>query len=115
MHRLQGSMTLQDLGICGLDPTSHPPALSRVQGQKPSHLRQHVRLLCPGKPGIYGMIDAEGELVYVGKAKDLRVRLLSYFRRKGRPPRAGKILAQAREIVWEVCHSEFAALHRELE
>jgi excinuclease ABC subunit C len=61
------------------------------------------------------MVDATGELVYVGKAKCLRARLLSYFRTNSRDPKAGRILEAARQIVWEVGASEFGALLRELE
>src|SRR5262249_44119779 len=61
------------------------------------------------------MIAGNGELIYVGKAKSLRGRLLSYFRPRSRGPKAGKILRQARSLVWEVSASEFGALLRELE
>ena len=88
---------------------------ARIEGCKPSAVRGQVRLLAPARPGIYGMIDADEQLIYVGKAKNLRVRLLSYFRKKGRPAKAGRIIAQARSIVWEIVPSEFASLLRELE
>jgi excinuclease ABC subunit C len=61
------------------------------------------------------MIDGLGDLIYLGKAKCLRTRLLSYFRRHSRDPKAGRILQPTRSIVWERCPHEFAALHRELE
>jgi excinuclease ABC subunit C len=61
------------------------------------------------------MIDGLGDLIYIGKAKCLRTRLLSYFRRHSRDPKAGRILQPTRTIVWEKCPNEFAALHRELE
>jgi excinuclease ABC subunit C len=61
------------------------------------------------------MFDAHGELIYVGKAKRLRTRLLSYFRVRGRDRKAERILKCARAIAWEVVPSEFAALLRELE
>jgi excinuclease ABC subunit C len=61
------------------------------------------------------MVDPAGELVYVGKAKSLRARLLSYFRPKSRDPKAGRIIESTRVIVWEHVPSEFAALLRELE
>ena len=61
------------------------------------------------------MVDGTGRLIYVGKAKALRVRLLSYFRSKSRDPKAGRILALTRSLVWEPCHHELAALIRELE
>jgi excinuclease ABC subunit C len=74
-----------------------------------------MRRDCPRLPGIYGMVDARGELIYVGKAKNLRTRLLSYFRPKSRDAKAGRILKDTRTLVWEVAPSEFAALLRELE
>jgi excinuclease ABC subunit C len=61
------------------------------------------------------MVSPKGELVYVGKAKCLRSRLLSYFRTKSRDAKAGRILEHSKSIVWEYTPSEFAALLRELE
>jgi excinuclease ABC subunit C len=61
------------------------------------------------------MLDGDGLLVYVGKAKHLRGRLFSYFRPRSRDPKAGRIVRIARTIVWEYQPSEFAALLRELE
>jgi excinuclease ABC subunit C len=61
------------------------------------------------------MVNVNGELIYVGKAKSLRGRLLNYFRPRSRDRKAGRILRQARALVWEVSPSEFAALLRELE
>jgi excinuclease ABC subunit C len=61
------------------------------------------------------MLDPSGRLIYVGKAKSLRARLLGYFRPKSRDPKAGHIIAQTAAIVWECLPSEFAALLRELE
>lgn len=87
----------------------------RVAAQRSSQLRNEVRRLCPRKPGVYGMLDRHGELVYIGKAKSLRVRLLGYFRVKSRDPKAAKIISQTRTLVWEVHGSEFAALLREWE
>src|SRR5688572_16393131 len=103
---------LKDLGPNALNP--HPAKLFTLQG-KPAQLRAQVRKLCPSQPGVYGMVDAHGELIYIGKAKRLRVRLLGYFRKKGVERRAKRIIAQARTLLWEASPSEFAALHRELE
>jgi excinuclease ABC subunit C len=61
------------------------------------------------------MLDANGELIYVGKAKCLRARLLTYFRPKSRDPKAGHILEHTRCLVWEVQPNEFAALLSVLE
>ena len=61
------------------------------------------------------MVDPRGALIYVGKAKCLRTRLLSYFRTGTRDEKAGRIIDHTRAIVWEHASSEFAALLRELE
>ena len=86
-----------------------------VTGPRAKALRNAVRSNCPPRPGVYGMVDDGGELIYVGKAKSLRSRLLSYFRTRSRDPKAGRILRRARAIVWEYAASEFGALLRELE
>ncbi len=105
-----------DFGPCASVPAGIERRTARVEGIKPAALRSQVRLLAPNRPGVYGMLDSDEQLIYVGKAKNLRVRLQSYFRRKkGRPAKAGRIIAQARSIVWEVLPSEFASLLRELE
>jgi excinuclease ABC subunit C len=61
------------------------------------------------------MLDAAGELIYVGKAKSLRTRLMSYFRTESREEKAGKIIGETRRLLWEPTTSEFDALLRELE
>ncbi|MSU79587.1 MAG: hypothetical protein EXS16_16045 [Gemmataceae bacterium] len=115
MTRLFSDIRCLDFGPSLIFPPSFQTRLVQMDGAKPAHLRTQVRLLAPAQPGVYGMFDGEGELIYVGKAKNLRIRLQSYFRRKGRPPKAGRIVSQARRIVAEVLPSEFASLLRELE
>ena len=76
-------------------------------------LRDHVRRSAKNLPGIYRMVAADGEVLYVGKSKQVRTRLLSYFRAKeGEKPL--RILRQAHALDWEYEPSEFAALLREL-
>jgi excinuclease ABC subunit C len=94
---------------------AEPPPLAVAAGERPSLLRRAVRERCSRRPGVYGMLDESGELIYVGKAKSLRARLLSYFRSRSRDPKAGRLLRRTRAIVWENATSEFAALLRELE
>ncbi len=43
-------------------------------------LRERVRRLAEDRPGVYRMVDQGGRVLYVGKAKKLRTRLLSYVR-----------------------------------
>lgn len=65
-------------------------------------------------PGVYRMTSAEGEVIYVGKAKALRTRLMSYFRAKYPRDKGARILREAATLTWEHQPSEFAALVREL-
>ena len=115
MTRLFTPPTFVDFGPCALQTESVSPKLERVHGSRTAVLKTGIRERCPRQPGVYGMIDPHGELVYVGKAKNLRARLMTYFRLKSRDPKAGHIVAQAQSIVWEAGPDEFAALHRELE
>ena len=87
----------------------------RVRGSRSGRLKRGVRDHATKRPGVYGMLDHKGRVIYVGKAKNLRGRLLGYFRENSRDPKAGKIIARTRVLVWEHAADEFAALLRELE
>ena len=73
----------EDFGPLALTANAALPPCQKIHGKRSGQLRSQVRLLCPRKPGVYGMVDGNGELIYVGKAKSLRIRLLSYFRPRG--------------------------------
>lgn len=96
-------------------PADHAVVGRGIKGARPARLLRGVKELAPKLPGVYGMVDGRGRVVYVGKAKSLRCRLLSYFRENSRAPKAGKILGHTRLLVWEEATDEFAALLRELE
>ncbi len=87
--------------------------LSRIDGTSPEQLKNQVRQYLPRVPGVYGMLDAIGRLIYVGKSKSLRNRLLSYFLPNNEEDKAGRIVQSTCSIVWEYQPSDFAALLRE--
>ena len=76
-------------------------------------LRVRVRALAENRPGIYRMLSATGRILYVGKARKIRTRLLSYFRADNHE-KAARILQAAHDIKWDYAPSEFAALLGEL-
>jgi excinuclease ABC subunit C len=77
-------------------------------------LRQRIRGLAENRPAVYRMTDALGRIIYVGKAKRLRTRLLTYFRAAYPDDKAARILYAATDIAWDYVPSEFAAYLGEL-
>jgi excinuclease ABC subunit C len=77
-------------------------------------MRAHVRANATDRPGVYRMLSSDGEIVYVGKSKKLRTRLLSYFRCAFPEEKGARIVREADRIEWDYTPSEFAALLEEL-
>jgi excinuclease ABC subunit C len=66
------------------------------------------------RPAVYRMLDADGRIIYVGKAKRLRTRLLTYFRAVYPDDKAARILYATNDIAWDYTPSEFSAYLGEL-
>lgn len=79
-----------------------------------AHMRAIVRAEAANRPGVYRMLADNGEIVYVGKSKAIRSRLMSYFRAAYPEEKGARILREATRIEWDYEPSEFAALLREL-
>jgi predicted GIY-YIG superfamily endonuclease len=70
----------------------------------------------PPKPGVYLMLGDDDELLYVGKAKNLRTRIRSYTRlTKDDDPRRISMIAKVRAVRWEEAANDAAAIERETE
>ncbi len=87
---------------------------STASDEELAAMRQMVRAGAANRPGIYRMLAEDGEIVYVGKSKKLRSRLLSYFRCDYPGDKGARIVREARRIEWSYAPSEFAALLDEM-
>lgn len=66
--------------------------------------------LAPTAPGVYRMIDASGHVLYVGKAKNIRKRFLSYTRPTGHDSRIERVIAATRTVEFVSTGTETEAL-----
>src|SRR5271168_1127531 len=66
--------------------------------------------LAPSKPGVYRMIDARGDVLYVGKAKNVKKRVQSYARPTGLDTRIERMIAATRTLEFVVTRTETEAL-----
>jgi DNA polymerase-3 subunit epsilon len=68
----------------------------------------------PTRPGVYLFRDRHGQVLYVGRARDLRARLRSYFRSERQRPSVEAALLALEQIEWRMLGSELEAALEEL-
>ena len=72
-------------------------------------IKAKIRVL-PNKPGVYQYFDASGTIIYVGKAKDLKKRVASYFNKNLDSGKTRILVKQIAEIKYMVVDTELDAL-----
>ena len=70
----------------------------------------HYTKLAPSRPGVYRMLDARGDVLYVGKAKNIKKRVTAYARLGGLDTRIERMIAATRTLEFVVTRTETEAL-----
>ncbi len=72
-------------------------------------VESHLKTL-PGSPGVYRMLDVKGDVLYVGKAKNLKKRVTAYTRPERLPVRIARMVSQIVSMEFVTTHTEAEAL-----
>jgi DNA polymerase III subunit epsilon len=78
------------------------------------HAKRSLAFGAPERPGVYLFVDRAGQVLYVGRARDLRARLRSYFRSERQRPAVEAALGALDRVEWRVLGSELEAGLEEL-
>jgi len=98
---------LSDLSALGIEDSDQllewlSKPLVKTQAKKNAFaipMERLKRLDLPDRPGIYRMLNAEGKILYVGKATSLKSRVNSYFRgRKGKDSKTKELISQIYDV-----------------
>jgi len=101
---------LGNIGVRSLDELS--TFSSRVSPAQ--RTKRHLAEAMPRLPGVYQFVDERGEVLYVGKAKDLRSRVRTYFTAAEKRARMAEMVGLATEVRPVVCATPLEAEVREL-
>ncbi len=88
----------------------------RIDPHKNQNVFKKAMTAAPNAPGIYRVYDAGEEIIYVGKAKNLKLRIASYLTKNPKDAdKVRKMLSEAERLEWETTSSELHALLKELQ
>jgi DNA polymerase-3 subunit epsilon len=115
-HRALGdAAVLPDLlaafeGAVGSERVQQVVEASRLEARLPPHLAPDLADDIPDGPGVYLFRGEGGTLLYVGKSRNLRSRVLDHFSAGHRSGKEAKLGSQVREVEWIETGGELGAL-----
>ena len=74
---------------------------------------KNIISVMPEKPGVYQYFDKEGTIIYVGKAKNLKRRVSSYFNKNNQSVKTNMLVRHIESLKYFIVESEEDALHLE--
>jgi excinuclease ABC subunit C len=89
-----------------LDLAAPPPGTLAAGEAAIARFARHA----PAAPGVYRMIDAKAEVLYVGKAKNIRKRIIAYTRQAGHTARIARMIAATQALEFVSTQTETEAL-----
>src|ERR1700760_2448577 len=90
-----------------MDSTEVPPSAAPLKGAE--RIAAYLKTL-PDAPGVYRMLNAAGDVLYVGKAKSLKKRVSSYAQGRVHSDRLTRMVAETAEMIFVTTGSETEAL-----
>ncbi len=76
----------------------------------PSNVNENLIKNLPYQPGVYYFHDEKGKIIYVGKAKNIKFRVVSHFTGNNTGKKRQEFLKKIHSLSFQICVSEFAAI-----
>ncbi len=103
--------------VVGIDELLHfQNVSSRIDPHKNQNVFKKTMMVAPNAPGVYRIYGRDEEIIYIGKAKNLKLRIASYLTQNEKDSRkVRRMLQEAKKIEFEITASELSAFLRELQ
>ena len=108
LPRLDRRMAYYSSDMNDSTPDPNPPA-AEAPLKGAARIQSYLKTL-PDAPGVYRMLNAKGDVLYVGKAKSLKKRVAAYTKTVGHSYRIARMISETVEMIFIATASETEAL-----